>query len=87
MKNKVRLVCQINGHNKYYEMEQTLANEFVVSYGRIGAAPQTAFYGMYDWDKKYKEKIKKGYIDVSDKKEMSLEEIFANLDKLEAKYS
>ena len=36
---------------------------FEVEYGRVGATCQHASYSMSQWDKKYKEKIKKGYVD------------------------
>ena len=41
---------------------------FTVYYGRVGGSEATETYPIYKWDTKYKEKIKKGYRDVSDLK-------------------
>jgi len=88
MKDKVRLICQLNGSDKFYEMEQKIEGTFDVFYGRIGAAPQTKTYHISDWQKKYNEKINKGYKDISESiVKFSLEDVFANLDKLELKLS
>lgn len=58
------MVTGDNNHNKYYRM---LANadgsSFTVEYGRVGAGCQVRTYPMYQWDKKYNEKIRKGYTD------------------------
>jgi poly [ADP-ribose] polymerase len=40
---------------------------FKVQYGRVGGSETVLTYPMRDWDKKYNEKIKKGYIDVTEK--------------------
>lgn len=49
-------------HNKYYHMIPC-GDSFRVEYGRVGAAPQVRTYPIYEWDKKYNEKIRKGYVD------------------------
>lgn len=49
-------------HNKVYRMIPH-GDIFEVEYGRVGATCQHASYSMSQWDKKYKEKIKKGYVD------------------------
>lgn len=58
------MVTGDSNHNKYYRM---LANadgsSFTVEYGRVGASCQTRTYPIYQWDKKYNEKIRKGYVD------------------------
>ena len=86
MKNKVRLIMQESNHNKFYEMEQYTTNYFNVSYGRIGANPQIRTYHIESWNRKYNEKINKGYKDVSESK-LSIEDIFKELDKLALKFS
>lgn len=84
---KKRLVHTENGHNKYYEMEERSHDGMaIISYGRIGQSPTTIIKPMSYWKTKYREKIAKGYRDVSESR-MSLEEIFAELDKLESKFS
>ena len=49
-------------HNKYYRMSPK-GDHFEVEYGRVGAGFQCASYPISQWNKKYNEKIKKGYID------------------------
>ena len=55
----------ISNHNKFYEMVGN-GNVFTVRYGRVGANPATFAYPMSQWDKKYEEKIQKGYSDVTE---------------------
>lgn len=53
-----------NNNNKYYRMlANTDGETFTVQYGRVGASSQTRTYPLRDWDKKYNEKIRKGYVD------------------------
>lgn len=54
-----------NNNNKYYKMIPC-TNHWVAEYGRIGAKPQTQSYDYKQWDKKYREKIAKGYVDQTD---------------------
>lgn len=64
----IKLICvTANNNNKYYYMEDLNNGSFKVSYGRVGGSETTLTYPISDWDKKYNEKIKKGYIDVSEK--------------------
>lgn len=53
------------GHNKYYKMIPH-GNTWTAEYGRVGANPQKMAYPMSTWDKKYNEKLCKGYVDRSD---------------------
>jgi hypothetical protein len=48
-------------HNKFYEMTEHNNGTFEVRYGRIGESGVVAVYDINEWDKKYKEKINKGY--------------------------
>lgn len=53
-----------DNHNKFYEMRQTSATDFEVTFGRVGATkPQHAEYPMAKWSTKYNEKTNKGYQD------------------------
>lgn len=54
-----------DNHNKYYRMIPD-GDCFDVEFGRVGASCQKARYPMKDWDKKYKEKVRKGYVDQTD---------------------
>lgn len=51
-------------NNKFYRMMSDEGRDsFTVCYGRVGSAGQTAEYPIGAWQKKYNEKIKKGYVD------------------------
>ena len=63
-----------NNNNKYYRMIPH-GDTFDVEYGRVGANPQRASYPISQWDKKYNEKVKKGYVDQSDLMEDLIEEV------------
>ena len=52
-----------NNNNKYYRMLANDNGTFTVEYGRVGASCQTRTYPISQWDKKYNEKIRKGYVD------------------------
>lgn len=63
VKSPVYLVMvTANNNNKYYRMIPH-GDTFSVEYGRVGASCQKASYSMSQWDKKYNEKVKKGYVD------------------------
>lgn len=71
------LVCiKANENNyKYYEM-QPQGDMFQVKYGRVGNSNyQTCSYSASQFDKKYNEKLKKGYVDKTELKEELVEEI------------
>ena len=52
-------------NNKYYDM--TPHGDFwTATYGRIGSGSQTRKYPISQWNSKYNEKIKKGYVDQTD---------------------
>lgn len=53
-------------HNKFYEMIPNNDNSFTVKYGRIGAKVTECSYSASDFDKKLREKLKKGYQDKTD---------------------
>ena len=49
-------------HNKYYDMQPN-GEMWVAKYGRVGSSSQTRTYSKYEFEKKYREKIRKGYVD------------------------
>lgn len=55
-----------SNHNKFYEMVPNGESGFTVKYGRVGAKVSECTYGASDFDKKLREKLKKGYKDVTD---------------------
>jgi len=61
MKN-VYLENTNNHHDKFYHMiENKDGASFTATWGRTGSNGRTQIYGMNEWDKKYNEKINKGY--------------------------
>ena len=56
------LMVTSNNNNKYYKMIPN-GDIFTVEYGRVGTSCQHASYPISQWNKKYKEKISKGYVD------------------------
>lgn len=55
-----------DNNNKYYEMSHDgVSSNFQVKYGRVESTAVTGSYSIRDWDKKYREKVKKGYKDVT----------------------
>lgn len=62
-----KLVCvTANNNNKFYNMEDLNNGTFKVCYGRVGASETVLTYPISDWNKKYNEKIKKGYVDITE---------------------
>jgi poly [ADP-ribose] polymerase len=54
-----------DNNNKYYEMTHNGGSTFSVKYGRVESTAVDGSYPIGDWDKKYNEKVKKGYVDVT----------------------
>ena len=52
-------------NNKYYDMTPH-GNTWTATYGRIGSGSQTREYPISQFQSKYNEKIKKGYVDQTD---------------------
>lgn len=52
-------------NNKYYRQIPCGNGEWIAEYGRVGGKPQRRKYSMSQWETKYYEKIRKGYIDQS----------------------
>ena len=49
-------------NNKYWKA-MAQGDHFNVEYGRVGGTPQKYSYPISQWNKKYNEKMKKGYVD------------------------
>ena len=58
------MVTGASNHNKYYK-QIPHGDTWTAEYGRVGSTAQRREYPMSQWDKKYNEKIKKGYVDQS----------------------
>src|SRR5574343_20424 len=55
-----------DNHNKIYNMTDLGDGTWLAEWGRVGASMQSAKYNSSAWDKKYREKLKKGYKDVTE---------------------
>lgn len=76
MKKYVKLICiEVNvspsgrkagQSNKFYEMIYEGGDTFTVNYGRVDVSKTSETYPIKRWDEKYKDKIKKGYKDVTE---------------------
>lgn len=53
-------------HNKFYNMHDNGNGTFTAHWGRVGSEGQSRVYSSWEWDKKYEEKLRKGYDDVTD---------------------
>ena len=67
MENRIAKLIFVEGNsnkNKFYNM--TLSGDVLTcEYGRVDSTKQTVTYTAREWDKKYSEKMKKGYEDVT----------------------
>lgn len=82
----IKLICVTpDNNNKFYYMENLNNGKFKVEYGRVGASSTTVFYDISKWDKKYNEKIKKGYIDVTEKISTKAKTSEINIDDIDVK--
>lgn len=63
---KLILVSGDANSNKFYEMTYSGGTTFTVKYGRVELTETTLSYPISQWDKKYREKVAKGYKDVTD---------------------
>lgn len=59
------MVTASANNNKYYK-QIPHGDSWTAEYGRIGSAPQKREYPMSQWEAKYNEKVKKGYVDQSE---------------------
>ena len=59
------MVTASANNNKYYK-QIPHGTSWTAEYGRVGAAPQRREYPMSQWESKYREKIRKGYVDQSE---------------------
>lgn len=57
------IMVSAQNNNKYYEMREQSNGTFTALYGRVGSRSSTATYPITQWDKKFREKTRKGYKD------------------------
>lgn len=66
MKKKKLIFVDANvNHNKFYDMDELPNGNFKATWGRVGSAGQTMEYPMKKWDEIVRDKLRKGYHDVS----------------------
>lgn len=66
-KNDIKLLMVTDkNNNKVYNMHDNNDGTFTVTWGRYGTPGKNNTYPIKDWDKKYREKIGKGYKNVTD---------------------
>ena len=59
------IMVTADNHNKFYK-QIPHGTTWTAEYGRVGCSSQTKEYPMSQWDKKYNEKLRKGYVDKTD---------------------
>lgn len=59
------MVTASANNNKYYK-QIPHGDSWTAEYGKVGSSPQRREYSMSQWESKYREKIKKGYVDQSE---------------------
>ena len=59
------MVTASANNNKYYK-QIPHGDSWTAEYGRVGSSPQRREYPMSQWNSKYNEKIRKGYVDQSE---------------------
>lgn len=69
-----------NNNNKYYKMFENADGTWTAKYGRVGYAEQVMTYQRGQWDKKYKEKLRKGYKDITSFRADEKTSDFINID-------
>ena len=57
------IMVSAHNNNKFYEMKELADGTFQASYGRVGSSASSMTYPIVQWDKKLKEKLRKGYVD------------------------
>ena len=62
VKPRYLIMVTADNHNKFYK-QIPHGNTWTAEYGRVGCSSQTKDYPMSLWEKKYNEKVRKGYID------------------------
>ena len=66
-------------HNKVYRMTPNADGTWLAEWGRVGNSMQTQTYREGDFEKKYREKLKKGYRDVTELRKEVKDAGFADL--------
>ena len=57
------IMVTAHNNNKYYEMRENGDGTFSVTYGRVGGRATRQSYPVVQWERKYNEKVRKGYKD------------------------
>jgi poly [ADP-ribose] polymerase len=57
------LMVTAENNNKFYDMRENANGTFTVNYGRVGGGSTSLEYPISEWQGKFNEKIRKGYVD------------------------
>lgn len=71
-----------DNNNKYYIMQWDGGANFNVEYGRVESSSTKISYPYSQWTKKYNEKVKKGYKDVTDLVKVEVQEVVKEKESL-----
>lgn len=66
-----------SNNNKFYNMIDNDTSDFTIEYGRVGVTKTTDTKPISKWNSVYKEKVRKGYKDIT---ELYIEEVGNNVD-------
>ena len=65
MQKKMLIMVDPANHNKFYNMTENSDGSWTAEWGRVGSAPQVQQYPMSKWHSKYREKLNRGYQDIT----------------------
>lgn len=69
---QIELICvTAENNNKFYRMEELTGGSWKATWGRVGSTSSEMVYSTSLWNKKYQEKLKKGYKDITTLKAIS----------------
>ena len=66
IKPRYLVMVTVSANNNKYYKQIPHGDSWTAEYGRVGSSPQRREYPMSQWNSKYNEKIRKGYVDQSD---------------------
>lgn len=78
--NVFLIMVTAENNNKFYNMVDNGNGTMTVTYGRVGTPGTTKNYNIYEWDRIYDSKTKKGYKDVSDSRNIAVKKEYKPLD-------
>ena len=65
MRNVNLVMVDPSNKNKFYNMTENSDGTWTAEWGRVGYSAQVQVYPSHEWNRKYREKLKKGYQDIT----------------------